>query len=256
MLIRSAFSANIKERRDCSTAIFDEDGRMIAQAEHIPVHLGAMPDAVAAAMVPGSDPGTGLRAQRPVHGRHASSGRDPRLADVARLRRLARAPRRRRRHGAGEPAGVLARAVPGGADHPAGAADRRGARRSSSRTRATRTSGAATCARRWPRTGSPSGGSTSCARAAGASASPRRWTSCTRTRSGWCAPRSPRSPTGAGPRRTSSKRSTASSRSAARSRSTATRSASTSRARRRRTRTTSTARSRSRAPPATSSSAA
>jgi N-methylhydantoinase B len=47
-LIRSAFSANIKERRDCSTALFDRNGRMIAQAEHIPVHLGAMPDAVAA----------------------------------------------------------------------------------------------------------------------------------------------------------------------------------------------------------------
>jgi N-methylhydantoinase B len=47
-LIRSAFSANIKERRDCSTALFDEAGRMVAQAEHIPVHLGAMPDAVAA----------------------------------------------------------------------------------------------------------------------------------------------------------------------------------------------------------------
>jgi N-methylhydantoinase B len=48
VLIRSAFSANIKERRDCSTALFDRRGRMIAQAEHIPVHLGAMPDAVAA----------------------------------------------------------------------------------------------------------------------------------------------------------------------------------------------------------------
>ena len=47
-LIRSAFSANIKERRDCSTALFDERGRMIAQAEHIPVHLGALPDAIAA----------------------------------------------------------------------------------------------------------------------------------------------------------------------------------------------------------------
>jgi N-methylhydantoinase B len=47
-LIRSAFSANIKERRDCSTALFDESGRIVAQAEHIPVHLGAMPDAVAA----------------------------------------------------------------------------------------------------------------------------------------------------------------------------------------------------------------
>jgi N-methylhydantoinase B len=50
VLVRSAFSANIKERRDCSTALFDERGRMIAQAEHIPVHLGAMPDAVAAVM--------------------------------------------------------------------------------------------------------------------------------------------------------------------------------------------------------------
>jgi N-methylhydantoinase B len=57
VLIRSAFSANIKERRDCSTALFDRSGRMIAQAEHIPVHLGAMPDAVAAvrAESPGPD---------------------------------------------------------------------------------------------------------------------------------------------------------------------------------------------------------
>ena len=57
VLIRSAFSANIKERRDCSTAIFDEAGRMVAQAEHIPVHLGAMPDAVAAAMTLGLSTG-------------------------------------------------------------------------------------------------------------------------------------------------------------------------------------------------------
>ena len=48
VLVRAAFSANIKERRDCSTALFDPRGRMIAQAEHIPVHLGALPDAVAA----------------------------------------------------------------------------------------------------------------------------------------------------------------------------------------------------------------
>ena len=48
VLVRSAFSANIKERRDCSTALFDESGRMVTQAEHIPVHLGAMPEAVAA----------------------------------------------------------------------------------------------------------------------------------------------------------------------------------------------------------------
>src|SRR5439155_16445423 len=57
VLVRSAFSANIKERRDCSTALFDERGRMIAQAEHIPVHLGAMPDAVAAVMA--RDPAAG-----------------------------------------------------------------------------------------------------------------------------------------------------------------------------------------------------
>ncbi len=45
-LIRGAYSPNIKERRDCSTALFDAAGRMVAQAEHIPVHLGAMPAAV------------------------------------------------------------------------------------------------------------------------------------------------------------------------------------------------------------------
>ena len=57
MLIRSAFSANIKERRDCSTALFDEQGRMIVQAEHIPVHLGAMPEAVAAVLARDPQPG-------------------------------------------------------------------------------------------------------------------------------------------------------------------------------------------------------
>ena len=48
VLIRSAHSPNIKERRDCSTALFDPDGELVMQAEHIPVHLGSMPDAVAA----------------------------------------------------------------------------------------------------------------------------------------------------------------------------------------------------------------
>ena len=56
-LIRSAFSANIKERRDCSTAVFDGRGRMVAQAEHIPVHLGAMPASVAAVIERGPQPG-------------------------------------------------------------------------------------------------------------------------------------------------------------------------------------------------------
>jgi N-methylhydantoinase B len=48
VLVRAAHSANIKERRDCSTALFDSGGELVMQAEHIPVHLGSMPDAVAA----------------------------------------------------------------------------------------------------------------------------------------------------------------------------------------------------------------
>ena len=46
--VRTAVSSNIKERRDLSAAVFDADGRMIAQAAHIPVHLGAMPLSVRA----------------------------------------------------------------------------------------------------------------------------------------------------------------------------------------------------------------
>ena len=47
-LQRVAFSANIKERRDFSCALFDVDGQLLAQAAHIPVHLGSMPASVAA----------------------------------------------------------------------------------------------------------------------------------------------------------------------------------------------------------------
>ena len=50
VLVRSAHSANIKERRDASTALFDRDGEMTMQAEHIPVHLGSMPAAVRAVL--------------------------------------------------------------------------------------------------------------------------------------------------------------------------------------------------------------
>ncbi|GAA2774960.1 hydantoinase B/oxoprolinase family protein [Saccharopolyspora taberi] len=49
-LRRAAYSPNIKERADCSAAVFDPDGDMVAQAEHIPVHLGAMPASVRAAL--------------------------------------------------------------------------------------------------------------------------------------------------------------------------------------------------------------
>lgn len=40
-LVRASYSTNIKERRDCSTALFDAQGRMLCQAEHIPMHLGS-----------------------------------------------------------------------------------------------------------------------------------------------------------------------------------------------------------------------
>jgi N-methylhydantoinase B len=56
-LVRSASSSNIKERRDCSAALFDVHGRMVAQAEHIPVHLGAMPESVAAVIACAPRPG-------------------------------------------------------------------------------------------------------------------------------------------------------------------------------------------------------
>jgi N-methylhydantoinase B len=57
VLIRAAHSANIKERRDCSTALFDPAGQMAMQAEHIPVHLGAMPASVAAVLEHPQAPG-------------------------------------------------------------------------------------------------------------------------------------------------------------------------------------------------------
>jgi N-methylhydantoinase B len=68
VLIRGAYSSNIKERRDCSTALFDGAGRMVAQAEHIPVHLGAMPEAVAAIMRHDPRPGDVFAINDPYSG--------------------------------------------------------------------------------------------------------------------------------------------------------------------------------------------
>ena len=68
VLIRGAYSSNIKERRDCSTALFDGRGRMVAQAEHIPVHLGAMPEAVAAIMRHDPRPGDVFAINDPYSG--------------------------------------------------------------------------------------------------------------------------------------------------------------------------------------------
>src|SRR5580700_912865 len=50
VLRRAAYSPNIKERADCSAALFTASGELLVQAEHIPVHLGSMPAAVRAAI--------------------------------------------------------------------------------------------------------------------------------------------------------------------------------------------------------------
>ncbi len=57
VLVRGALSPNIRERRDASAALFDAEGRMVAQAAHIPVHLGAMPEAVRAVRDANPEPG-------------------------------------------------------------------------------------------------------------------------------------------------------------------------------------------------------
>src|SRR3954471_17450793 len=68
VLVRSAISPNIRERRDASCALFDADGRMVAQAAHIPVHLGAMPESVAAVRARNPQPGDLFLLNDPAHG--------------------------------------------------------------------------------------------------------------------------------------------------------------------------------------------
>ncbi|MDH5020157.1 hydantoinase B/oxoprolinase family protein [Halobacterium rubrum] len=100
-LVRTGYSPNIKERRDCSTALFDADGDLVAQAETMPVHLGAMPFSVAAAvdafdgdLAPGdavllNDPFRGgahlpdLTLVSPVYAEPESGGSDPELVAYA-----------------------------------------------------------------------------------------------------------------------------------------------------------------------------
>ena len=67
-LVRSAHSANIKERRDASTALFDAEGGLVMQAEHIPVHLGAMPAAVGAVLGEDHSPGDAWVLNDPFRG--------------------------------------------------------------------------------------------------------------------------------------------------------------------------------------------
>ncbi|MBI5158395.1 MAG: hydantoinase B/oxoprolinase family protein [Acidimicrobiia bacterium] len=71
VLRRTSHSPNIKERMDCSAAVFVADGEMLAQAEHIPVHLGSMPASVAAVIARfGVDPPPGVQfaVNDPFHG--------------------------------------------------------------------------------------------------------------------------------------------------------------------------------------------
>ena len=71
VLRRTAYSPNIKERADCSAAIFVPSGEMLAQAEHIPVHLGSMPASVAAVIeLLGDDVTAGVQfaVNDPFHG--------------------------------------------------------------------------------------------------------------------------------------------------------------------------------------------
>ena len=71
VLRRAAFSPNIKERADCSAALFDADGELLVQAEHIPVHLGSMPASVRAAIDAFGDtlePGDQVVLNDPFHG--------------------------------------------------------------------------------------------------------------------------------------------------------------------------------------------
>ena len=71
VLRRTAYSPNIKERADCSAAVFVADGEMLAQAEHIPVHLGSMPasvEAVIGEFGPDVDAGVQFAVNDPFHG--------------------------------------------------------------------------------------------------------------------------------------------------------------------------------------------
>ena len=172
VLVRAAHSANIKERRDASCALFDPDGEMVMQAEHIPVHLGAMPAAVAAVAEEDHEPGVAWVLNDPyAGGTHLpditviTPGVRRRRAD--RLRRQPRPPRRRRRPDARLDAGRLQDARGRGRRDLAAAAGR-ATRSTSSRSRcASPPSAAPTCAPSSPPTAPARRGCASCTSASG-----------------------------------------------------------------------------------------
>ena len=112
-LRNTAHSVNIKERLDFSCALFDGDGGLVANAPHMPVHLGAMGEIVGrrARTPAGSQPGDVVRAQRSVRRRHAPARHHRGDAGVRR-----RTPRRvqllRRRARATTPTSAASRPAP------------------------------------------------------------------------------------------------------------------------------------------------
>ncbi len=140
-LANTAYSVNIKERLDFSCALFDGDGNLIANAPHMPVHLGSMGESVEDDHRPAprhDARGRRVRAERPVQRRHASAGRDGDRAGVSR-----RATGIRRRSSTS----------PRGATTPTSAASRRGRCRPTRRTSTRRACCSTTCS------SSPGGGS-------------------------------------------------------------------------------------------------
>ncbi len=79
-LIRASYSTNIKERRDCSTALFDLQGRTLCQAEHIPMHLGSFLDLIPHIMK--RHPLSGIRPGDVFCGNDAYEGGGTHLPDI------------------------------------------------------------------------------------------------------------------------------------------------------------------------------
>jgi hypothetical protein len=209
-LIRSAFSANIKERRDCSTAIFDDAGRMVAQAEHIPVHLGAMPASVASVLACDPGPDDVFILNDPYAG-------GTHLPDITLVSRTELGFAATRAHHAD-----VGGSVPGSMPADSRTLAEEGVvipptrlddvtLDDLSRRYGTARSAAATCAPSSRRSGWARREWRSCARGGAGTRSLPRWTSSAHTRSGTSGPGSPRCPTAATRRGSCSRRRTTSS---------------------------------------------
>ena len=79
-LVRASYSTNIKERRDCSTALFDREGRTLCQAEHIPIHLGSFLDFIPTILA--EHDGDGIAAGDVFVGNDAYRGGGTHLPDI------------------------------------------------------------------------------------------------------------------------------------------------------------------------------